>query len=421
MRIHDHLSTLHAGAAAPAVDGAPQRRRPPALRRADELLARGLLGAQHIDVLAERLASLHAEARSDAETAASGAPGALERRVEEVVVRARGVAGEADHVAEATHWLRAFARGHARLFEERAARGRVREVQGTLRLRDVWFDSERVRAAVARAASSGACASADACCDVADLASDLAVAGRPDLAERLLAQYLAASDDYQLLAVFPFYTALRALERCVGTNHGDPQAWLAVSALVERARRAAVSVTAVPALIVVGGCASDLRKAAAEAAAAALTAPRIRIETLLHDVPRAHEGGAALAPAPSGGASAPVTDVYAAALERAALVLASGRACVLEGGFRSGEMRAAARAVAQVGNAGFRFVDCQPSSFEAAPAEPSWPQPFMSVPTGTTELSEHERIVLGGEVPPERALGELRAALRPWRRTGAES
>ncbi len=89
--------------------------------------------------------------------------------------------------AEAARWQGEFLSDHVELFEERAAAGRLRDGHGNLGLEHVFVtDDGRVRI-IDRLEFDARLRQLDVCADVASLSTDLAAAGRADLAERSIA------------------------------------------------------------------------------------------------------------------------------------------------------------------------------------------------------------------------------------------
>jgi hypothetical protein len=192
--------------------------------------------------------------------------------------------------------------------------------------------------------------------DVAFLSMDLAAHGHVDLAERLLARYARASDDYDLYAVIDFYESYRAYVR---GKVSSLTALQTTSALRERAiadarRHFALALASAgrrsllePVVVAVGGVIASGKSTIADALGERLSAPVIDADrTRKHliglaptarDTSGAFEGPYALA----------MTDrVYAEMMLRASTVLESGRPVVLDASFRTEELRRAARDLA---------------------------------------------------------------------------
>lgn len=149
------------------------------------------------------------------------------------------------------------------LIEARAGRGVPRDTHGDLHLDHVYFGDDGGPFAIDCIEFNERFRFADPVADVAFLVMDLKFRGRPDLAEVLTQEYVAASGDAEGRELLPFYTAYRAavrgkvegFELTEPEVHDDEKAaaagrakahWLlALGELEQPARR--------PALVLVGG------------------------------------------------------------------------------------------------------------------------------------------------------------------------
>lgn len=354
------------------VDWAVHMRRLPEEARADVRLARGELRAEDIDVIAARLAEFHASARADEHTAKFGERETIRANVEENF--AQTAASITEHVTyeeahEIASWQAAFVEDHASLFDARIRAGRVRDGHGDLRLEHVYLTeggpividciefNERFRFA-------------DVCADVAFLSMDLAASNRVDLAERLLAAYARASNDFDLYAVADFYESYRAFIRAKVSAMIASDETIAQTtrdrARVDARKYFLLSLSAdrapflEPMLVVVGGIIASGKSTIADHVGAAASAPVIdadrtrksmvgvRAEQPIHDG------------AWSGAYDPAFTEhVYDEVFRRAEVVLASGRPVVLDASFRSARLRAKARELAERYEVPFHFVECR--------------------------------------------------------------
>ena len=425
------------------VDWAVRMVRLPDLERADALLARGELGGGEIDRLATKLAEFHSSVRCDAETARHGQPDAIQGNVEEnfAATRAWGDRYLTEHDARAVErFQRDFLRGHVELLERRAREKHVRDGHGDLRLEHVYVDARRDIRVIDCIEFNERFRFADVCADLAFLAMDLSWHGRSDLAERLLARYAQATDDYDLYAVVDFYESYRAYVRgkIAGMMAADPDAPDEARARgAEEARRYFLLALVAdrrpvvsPVVVAVGGMIASGKSTVADALGLALGAPvidadRTRKHLLgvapehpVHD--RAWEGAYGLG----------VTNrVYDEVLRRADVVLASGRPVVLDASFRAAGQRDAARALAERHNVPFHFVECMASEEvcrdrlhrRAAGGGVSDGRlaifdEFRARYEDVVELSPAQHIVLDTAQPLERSLAKLRATLPTWPR-----
>ena len=354
------------------VDWAVHMVRLPEDRRADALLAAGRLEAAHVDRIAERVAAFHAEARADEETARYGTAEAIAVNVRENFRQTRDRIHEfvtAEQAAEIEDWQRRFLEDHGDLFAARVEAGRVRDGHGDLRLEHVYLDADRVTI-VDCIEFNHRFRFADVCADVAFLAMDLTWNGRVDLAERFLATYARAANDFELYRLIDFYESYRAFVR------GKVSTMLALDAgadhaVRERAAREARRYFLLalaserrslwpPAVIAVGGWIAAGKSTLAAGLAGELAAPVVDSDrtrkSLLGVAPEAR-----LDESPWQGAySRQSTErVYAEMLRRAGAVVSSGRTVVLDASFRGREQRAAARRLAREHGVPFYFVECR--------------------------------------------------------------
>ena len=173
------------GGTGPVVDWAVRMVRLSDEERADGLLAAGALTGEHVDRIADRVATFHASAALSDAIAAYGEPAAIAANVEENFEQTR--ASIAEYVTQAEsdeieRWQTTFVRDQARRFEDRIAAGRVRDGHGDLRLEHVYFDAEGTIRVIDCIEFNDRFRYADVCADVAFLAMDLTVgSSRVDL------------------------------------------------------------------------------------------------------------------------------------------------------------------------------------------------------------------------------------------------
>ncbi|HLK39891.1 MAG TPA: AAA family ATPase [Polyangiaceae bacterium] len=428
----------------PVVDWAVRMRRLPDEPRADRLLAAGRLDPERLDRIAHTLAAFHAACGTDATIARYGSPVMIDRNLEENFAQTADSIEEYMRVDEAEdlrRWQRAFLRGHAATFARRIADGRVRDGHGDLRLEHVYFAGPNERVTILDCIEfNERFRYADVCADLAFLSMDLAAHGRVDLAERFLAAYARAAQDFDLYAVVDFYESYRAFVR------GKVSAMLAHDPSVgadarrranEEARRyflLALSCTRrsllLPAVVAVGGVIASGKSTIADRIGPDLGAPvvdsdRTRKAMMGVDLTQRLPDRAW-----SGAYDPAFTErVYAEVLRRADVVLASGRPVVIDASFRSGAMRAAARELANRHGVPFRFVECRTAADvcrrrlldrEGRPGVSDGRtaifDEFCARFEPVVDLAPPEHVVLDGGRPVEESRGILRGALDVWPR-----
>jgi aminoglycoside phosphotransferase family enzyme/predicted kinase len=422
------------------VDWAVHMRRLPDAQRADVRLARGQLDRRAIDSIAAHLARFHADARTDDAVSAFGETEAIARNIEENFAQTRGIIDTyvPDEAAEILRWQTAFLRGHAPLFAQRVASGRIRDGHGDLRLEHVYLDPGDRPTIIDCIEFNDRFRFADVCADVAFLSMDLEAHGRVDLAERLLARYARESNDYDLYALVDFYESYRAFVR------GKIAAFMAADPDIDEGARTGAAAEArrhfllalaadrrsllVPVVVAVGGIIASGKSTVAERLADEMSAPVV-------DADRTRKSMVGIDPcqplhevAWTGAYDPGFTErVYAEVMRRADVVLASGRPVVIDASFRSPTMRARARELAVAHGVPFRFVECRadPEVCRLRLAQRAQTagvsdgrldvfDAFRSRFEPVTELPSAEQVVLDTTCPLEESLGVLRGRLDTW-------
>jgi uncharacterized protein len=371
-RQKDGRFTLRAGSGA-VMEWAVQMVRLDDERRADVLLERGELRREQVDALALAIAAFHADASSGPRIARFGAPDVVERNVVDNFVSLREADGEFvsdTALSEIERWQLAFVRGHRDVLEQRIADGAVRDGHGDLRLEHVFLrENDDDFEVIDGIEFDDRYRFADVCADVAFLAMDLARLGRVDLAERFVAVYARAANDFDLYRVLDFYESYRACVRAkiaasaaTGSRGSDLTAAAASAEarryllLAQSARRRSVLE---PMLVAVAGGIASGKSTMAERLGEEMSAPIVDADrTRKHMIGLAPTEHAA-AQAWQGAYDRAFSErVYAEVLRRAGLVLASGRPVILDASFRTAEARAAARELASKHGVPFRLIEC---------------------------------------------------------------
>lgn len=345
----------------PPPEHAVVMRRLPAGRDALSLLERGALEPAHVDGVASLLARFHASAGLG--RPAPFPPDAWRSRVARPMaanlasLRETRPPGVDDAVLD-----RVEARFAARLdetagrLEARRVEGRAVDGHGDVHLQHVWFEAEPDAPVLVDCIEfSDDLRRIDAASEVAFLAMDLAYRGRDDLAARFLRRYAQASDDFGLFGVVALYAGYRAAVRAkvAGLAAAEPE-------LPEPQRRAAAGsaarhlalaerLLAPPRpgpIVLVCGTVGSGKSTAAEA-----LADRLEGAVVSSDRTRKRLAGLAAEEraAPEAGLYTPeqIARTYAAVLERAGQIAASGRAALLDATWGRVRERAAARALAE--------------------------------------------------------------------------
>ncbi|NNL84899.1 MAG: AAA family ATPase [Myxococcales bacterium] len=312
-------------------------------RDAESLLERGALTEPQIDALAHHLAAFHRAERLDARPEEEVPDPAAAVR-ENLSSLRKLIGGEgADRCKRLARRVRAFESLHGKRLRERLAEKRWVEGHGDLRLEHVWYEDRLHPEVIDCVEFSAALRQIDAANDVAFLAMDLRFRGAHALAERFLAQYASAADDFGIFSVLRYYEAYRAAVRAkVSALRQSQQAGGDASAASGGARAMAYLELAVRILdegrrgllIATTGCVGSGKSSLARELARRL--PAVVISS---DIVRKHlSGDAPESPEPAGWGTGRYrleerTRIYGLLLERAEHVLRSGRHVILDASF----------------------------------------------------------------------------------------
>ncbi|HYC54744.1 MAG TPA: AAA family ATPase [Candidatus Binatia bacterium] len=332
---------------APSTEHCVVMRRLPAGRDMKSLLAAGDIEARHVDAVAMRMADFHAAHRLDTVALAD-----TRQWLDRTIAPARGnieallktdgpgiARSEVESVAAAAEQ---FARSHASRFEQRLLRGRVVDGHGDLHCEHVWFETaDSAPLMVDCLEFREDFRHIDAASDIAFLAMDLQYRGRADLAARLLRRYARHSGDYHLFSVVDFFLSYRAMVRAkvaalVATDESfgpDKRHGARESARAHLELGASFLTARAPgAVVLVSGTVGTGKTTVAEALADAMGGV-----VLSSDHIRKDRAGLPAAAREGRGTDQGMYEaearaaVYAAMLEEADAVVASGRCAILDG------------------------------------------------------------------------------------------
>jgi aminoglycoside phosphotransferase family enzyme/predicted kinase len=205
---------LVVGGSGEAVEYAVHMRRLPEERMMDRLLGSGALTRAMVEQVAEVLVPFHASADAGPRVATFGTPEAVQALWDEHFTQVAPFVGKTltgfrDSYLRAV--VGAWAVRKRRLLEERVAAGRIRDGHGDLRTSSVCFTEPLTLFDCLDFSARLRCS--DIASDVAFLAMDLRLRGRPDLGAAFVRRYRALSRDRGLIRLVPFYTCYRACVR----------------------------------------------------------------------------------------------------------------------------------------------------------------------------------------------------------------
>lgn len=185
----------------------------------DRLLDAGVLGAAHIDMLANMLADFHRDVAAVDECMAYGSPDQVMQPVAENFMQIRAQFRE--HIDdyewvplldELQDWSEISFITLKPIFEERKDGRHIRECHGDLHLRNLaWVDDEPL--AFDCIEFNPDLRWIDVISEVAFLAMDLQARQQPELAQRFLNAYFEKTGDYAGTRVLTFYLVYRAMVR----------------------------------------------------------------------------------------------------------------------------------------------------------------------------------------------------------------
>lgn len=354
---------------------------PPALpddeARLDRRIREGRIDREQLDAVAKHLAERHQAARCDDKTTFAGTVEKLATAVGRLAETLRNDGEEPAWLTGVEVELTRFMLDSPDLLRARVLAGRVRAVHGDLRGEriSVSDDGRQVRLSDPFRNPLGP-AFADVSCDLVGLVSELRAAGNGQLAESFLASYAEQAVDFACYGVIEFHARLQHLRRFAWYSRAAEissseelreravaTARSAELALIDPARRDAGPVL----VVATGGQVGTGKSTVSTAAALELRAPRLEVDRIRADVidePPAepvrrgagwdHEAEWERNLAPGF-----TTAVYAELFRQARIVLASGRAVVLDGCFGRRVLRETAQRMASEFGAGFVFFECR--------------------------------------------------------------
>ncbi|MEV6019262.1 MULTISPECIES: AAA family ATPase [unclassified Streptomyces] len=412
----------------PDADGAEPlvvMRRMPADRRLSRLVRSGEPLDDVLRAVARRLAAWHAEAPRGRDVDEQGTRDALGARWEASFAQVRALAGGGpvpDGVPEVEQLVRRYLAGRERLFDSRIGQRRVVDGHGDLLAEDVFCldDGPRVLDCLE---FDDHLRYVDGLDDAAFLAMDLEQLGVPEAAAHFLAWYSEYSGDPAPPSLWHHYVAYRAFVRAkvslIQAEQGAPGAESAsrrlVTTTLRHLRTAAVGLTLVGGLP--GSGKSTLSGALADRLEATLlSSDRLRKE--LAGIPPEQPAAAAYGE----GLYTPewTARTYAALLDRAAALLASGESVVLDATWTATEQRAAAQRVAERTGAELVALYCKvPDEVSAARLSARSPGTSdagldVAAAMAATEPAWPEAVTIDTSGPLESAASRALAAVRPW-------
>ncbi len=207
------------------VEVAVWMRRLPAARMLDRLVAEGKADAALMERIGRVIADFHAAAAHSRAIDHFGSRGVIERNWRENFSQTRRFPPEVlrpDVRGGVRAYVTRFMREHSKRFTARVRAGRIRDCHGDLQAQHICCtDPIRIYDCIE---FNHRFRYGDTASEIAFLAMDLDVLGRPDLAMDFVNAYLDASGDYTAIPLLDFYRAYRAYVRGkVLGMQGEPQ------------------------------------------------------------------------------------------------------------------------------------------------------------------------------------------------------
>jgi uncharacterized protein len=267
---------------------------------------------------------------------------------------------------------------------------------------------------------------------------DLTRLGRVDLAERFLATYARASNDFELYRLVDFYESYRAYVRAkiaaIVANDALASYEVHDRATADARRYLLLAVSAghrallTPMLVAVAGGIASGKSTLAGELGQGLSAPVIDADRtrkhMLGLSPTAHADATAW----SGPYDPQYSErVYAEVLNRADAVLASGRPVIVDASFRTAAARAAARELASAHGVPFRLLECvaplelcrarlarRDRTTSVSDAGADVLDAFAAGYEPITELSPTEHVRIDTSTTIESALAQAKSVIPTW-------
>ena len=198
----------------PIIDYAIKMREFPQATLLTQVLAQGQLTEPLIIQLAKKLADFHQTTPVTAPETVFGTPQQVHGPVIQNFDQIRPLihTANAQQLNTLQHWSEQQWQRWYAIFEARKQQGFIRDCHGDLHLANVIFYQEKI-ILVDRLEFNDDFRWTDVMADLAFLVMDLTEKNHPTLATQLINEYLLHTQDYQGLALLPYYAAYRAMVR----------------------------------------------------------------------------------------------------------------------------------------------------------------------------------------------------------------
>jgi len=338
-------------------------------------IATGRIMPEVIDLIAERLVMFYRHARTGPRVSHWGSPQRLWENARENFVQMAGTDERYISAVKEQHIERftaTFLKRADALLRKRVAEGFVRDGHGDLRAEHIFFADDPHEPAdigvIDRLEFGERYRCGDVAADLAFLDMDLRALGRPDLAERLISAYVGASNDFAVRDLLPYYGCYRAYVR------GKVESLRAEAAVPGSDEQRAATLRARqffdlafvyagginhPALVLMAGLMgvgkTTLARELAQRSGATVISSDVVRKELAQIAPSERRLDAY-----NEGIYTPerTAATYAAMLERARQVLATGMPVILDASFKRAIDRAAARQLAQALGVPLLVIEC---------------------------------------------------------------
>jgi aminoglycoside phosphotransferase family enzyme/predicted kinase len=335
-----------------------------------KLLRRGEVNEIQIRQLAGTLVAFYRQAAVDDTKIAIGSWGAVCANCEENFNQTEMFTGSFldermfQIIRRATRY---FLQKHRDLFDDRIAKGKIRDCHGDLRVGHVYFEEDGIKI-IDCVEFNDRFRYSDSACDLAFLAMDLDFEGFPEIEQQLLQSFSRQADDNDVFVLIDFYKCYRAFVRvkvnCLRLQAGGlgdynrNRLLRETQTYLELAYRYALNISR-PTLWIIGGIIGSGKSTIAKQLGACLKARVLQSDVIRKDLFGLKPDAPADVPYGEGHYSKEKTQLaYGKLLMLAQEELKKGDSVIMDATFSSGRHRREALRLSENLDANFVIVEC---------------------------------------------------------------